>query len=219
MRKTTGIPAMHVRKVRGAHAHCGRYVGAAPACDLPLSGRYTAAQSLAVSAAVMLLCRKKRKNPASRRASGCHAACKESRQAARHPFADYSTQRYTAAVMPLAGKKRKRPAGVVENRMRFASESAALPAMAQSATTAHPRRALQKLSRFAFFRKGRSLPLYSATAKKSAFVCAAHCSPLQKKFARLQGAAVPPGNGSQTQSLPPWQTPFLSSAALLQQWV
>lgn len=162
----------------------------------------------------MLLCRKKRKNPASRRASGCHAACKESRQAARHPFADCSTRRYTAAVMPLAGKKRKRPAGVVEKRMRFASESAALPAMAQSATTAHPRRALQKLSRFAFFHKGRSLPLYSATAKGSAFVCAAHCSPLQKKFARLQGAAVPPGNGSQTQSLPPWQTPFHSSAAL-----
>jgi len=103
MRKTTGIPAMRARKVRGAHAHCGRYVGAAPACKLPLSGRYTAAQSLAVSAAVMLLCRKKRKNPASRRASGCHAACKKSRQAARHPFADYSTQRYTAAVMPLAG--------------------------------------------------------------------------------------------------------------------
>jgi len=111
-------------------------------------------------------------------------------------------------------EKRKRPARVVEKRKRFASESASLPAMAQSATTAHPRRALQKLSRFAFFRKGRSLPLYRATAEESAFVCAALCSPLQKKFARLQEAAVPPGNGSQTQSLPPWQTPFHSSAAL-----
>jgi len=115
VRKTTGIPAMRARKVRGAHAHCGCYVGAAPACDLPLSGRYTAAQSLAVSAAVMLLCRKKRKNPASRRASGCHAACKKGRQAARHPFADCSTQRYTAAVMPLAGKNASVPPASLKN--------------------------------------------------------------------------------------------------------
>lgn len=81
---------MYVRNSRKAHAHCGHCIDAAPACELPLSGRYTAAQSLAVSAAVMLFCRKNRKKPASRRARAVMLLAKNERAsippALRHLF-------------------------------------------------------------------------------------------------------------------------------------
>lgn len=176
---------MYVRNSRKAHAHCGRCIDAAPACELPLSGRYTAAQSLAVSAAVMLFCRKNRKKPASRRARAVMLLAKKRK--GKHPASPSPSVQPSAIPPPscrLQREKSKRPAGVVENRWRFASESASLSGMALRALGTHPRGALPKLSWFAFFRKGRSLPL---------FVCAAHCSPLQQKFARLQEAAVPPG--------------------------
>jgi hypothetical protein len=80
----------------------------------------------------------------------------------------------------------------------------------------HPRRPLLKKSRFAFFHKGRSLPL---------FVCAALFSPLQKKFAWLREADVPPGNVpeprniSSTNQLQPCHTQqhFHCSAVMAQQ--
>jgi len=110
----------------------------------------------------------------------------------RPPLSRFIAQ--AQAKSPPAGGRRQ---GIPQSPLRFHSW------LLSEHRRSHPRRASRKKSRFAFFHKGRSLPL---------FVCAALFSPLQKKFAWLREAAVPPGNVSEhrhllsTNQLQPWYT-------------